>query len=287
MTQVSAPHPAAPTRDRPRKIVLRTRGRRHGPITRLMSPGDLGELLKPFVFLDLVDMNETSFPNFGLHPHSGIATLTHLFEGSVRYEDTTGATGVLPEGGVEWFKAGHGAWHGGGPGAPGRTRGFQLWVALPPEHELGPVESLYQAPEDIAREGPARVLLGAHGGAVSSLDAPSSMNYLAVRLKAGQSWRYQPPADHAVAWMALGRGGLSSPEPLEAGELVVFEPSNAAIDVHAIADTEFVLGSAAPHLHDLVLGYYSVHTSPASLQAGERRIDEVRARLLTEGRLQG
>ncbi len=28
----------------------RTSGHREGPITRLMSPGDIGELVKPFVF---------------------------------------------------------------------------------------------------------------------------------------------------------------------------------------------------------------------------------------------
>jgi redox-sensitive bicupin YhaK (pirin superfamily) len=285
MTQTIALRSAAPAREQPRKIVLRTRGRRHGPITRLMSPGDLGEVLKPFVFLDLFDIGEASFPNLGLHPHSGIATLTHLFEGAVRYEDTTGATGILPEGGVEWFKAGHGAWHGGGAGGAGRTRGFQLWVALPPDHELGPVESLYQAPEDVPLDGPARVLLGAYGGAASALEAPASMNYLAVRLAAGQSWRYQPPAGHTVTWMALATGAVATPEPLEAGELVVFSAGGGAIDILAGSDTELVLGSAAPHPHDLALGYYSVHTSPATLAAGERRIDEIRARLEREGRL--
>jgi hypothetical protein len=54
-----------------------------------MSPSDLSQSLKPFVFLDLFDDEETSFPGFGWHPHSGIATLTYLWEGSVRYEDTT------------------------------------------------------------------------------------------------------------------------------------------------------------------------------------------------------
>ena len=38
-----------------RAITHRTRGDRHGPITRLMSPGDVGEMLKPFVFLDLCE----------------------------------------------------------------------------------------------------------------------------------------------------------------------------------------------------------------------------------------
>ena len=39
-----------------------------------------------------------SFGGFGLHPHSGIATLTVLLQGATRHEDTTGATGVLTQG---------------------------------------------------------------------------------------------------------------------------------------------------------------------------------------------
>src|ERR1700719_752795 len=111
------------TQSAPSRIARRTRGQTHGPITRLMSPSDFGELLKPFVFLDLFDDHGTPFAGFGLHPHSGIATLTYLAEGSACYEDTTGATGVLPAGGVEWMRAGGGVWHGGGGGPPGRTRG--------------------------------------------------------------------------------------------------------------------------------------------------------------------
>ena len=59
----------------PRKIVRRTRGSHNGPLTRLMSPSDLGQVLKPFVFLDFFEMESASFPGFGLHPHSGIATV--------------------------------------------------------------------------------------------------------------------------------------------------------------------------------------------------------------------
>jgi redox-sensitive bicupin YhaK (pirin superfamily) len=274
----------SPVQTRPRKIVRRTRGSQHGPVTRLMSPSDLGQGLKPFVFLDLFDLKGAS-SGMGLHPHSGIATVSYLFEGSVRYEDSTGATGVLLAGGVEWFKAGHGAWHGGGPGDTGRARGFQLWLALPPAQELGPVENVYLAPDAVARDGPARVLVGTHGGATSSLQAPASLNYLAVRLRAGESWRYQPAVDHTVGWVSPSTGRVRVPERVDAGELAIFEPSHDAIDFHAEVDTEFVLGSAAPHAHDLVLGSYSVHTSPATLRAGERRLGEIQHRLQNEGRL--
>jgi redox-sensitive bicupin YhaK (pirin superfamily) len=186
---------------------------------------------------------------------------------------------------VEWFKAGGGAWHGGGPGDRGRSRGFQLWLALPSEQELGLVETVYLAPDAVARDGPARVLVGTHGTATSSLKAPASLNYLAVRLRAGEFWRYQPAIDHTVGWVALSTGRLFVPERVEAGELAIFESSADAIDFRADADTEFVLGSAAPHAHDLVLGQYSVHSSPAMLRAGEQRLTEIQHRLQNEGRL--
>ncbi|MEA3078794.1 MAG: hypothetical protein QOF05_202 [Sphingomonadales bacterium] len=268
---------------RTRAITTRTFGARHGPVTRLMSPSDLGRRLKPFVFLDLFDADSSALSGFGWHPHSGIATLTYLWEGDVRYEDTTGASGLLPAGGVEWFKAAGGAWHGGGGGKSGRSRGFQLWLALPPDQELGPSESIYLKPEDIRSSVPASVLLGSYGGASSLLKTPSSINYLAVRLKAGETWRYQPPADHDVAWIALASGSLAVPEPIEPGEMVAFDKSNHAIDIRAEADSEFVLGSAASHPHDLVLGYYSVHTSPAALETAERHITEIQSRLREEG----
>ena len=86
-----------------RGIVRRSTGLRHGPISRLMSPSDLGHVIKPFVFLDLAvfEEGEERTPMEILwHPHSGIATVTVMLEGAVRFAETTGRSGVLPSGGV-------------------------------------------------------------------------------------------------------------------------------------------------------------------------------------------
>jgi redox-sensitive bicupin YhaK (pirin superfamily) len=267
-----------------RAIVQRTRGRTHGPVTRLMSPSDFGEILKPFVFLDLFDHDGVPF-NGSLHPHSGIATLTYVAEGAVSYIDPDNVKGTLPAGGVEWMQAGRGMWHGGGLDKAGRTRGFQLWIALPPELELGPTISIYQTPEDVSEDGPARVLLGSYGSALSAIASPSPINYLAVRLKSGGRWRYEPPAGHTVLWTAITSGVVSVPDELRHGDLAAFEPSSEAVEFEALTDTEFVLGSAAPHEHDLVLGYYSVHTSPDALRDGEAHISSIKNRLVRDGRL--
>src|SRR5260370_31604477 len=247
--------------DTVRYIAQRTRGRTHGPMTRLMSPSDFGQILKPFVFLDLFDHVGAPF-NGPLHPHSGIATLTYLAEGAVSYIGPDGVRGTLPAGGVEWMQAGRGMWHGGGLDKAAGTRGSQLWIALPPALELGPTISLYQAPEDIPQDGPARVLLGRYGTAANALASPSPINYLAVRLKAGERWRYQPPAGHTVLWTAIASGVLSAPDELQPGGLAAFEAPSSAVEFVAPTDVAFVLGPAAPHAHDLVLGYYSVPAPP-------------------------
>ena len=287
MTAATAITPAATAA---RAIVYRTFGSQHGPIVRLMSPGDLGEFLKPFVFLDLFGFNTTGgHKGFGMHPHSGIATLTWLIEGDTLYEDTTGEQGVLRAGGVEWMRAGNGVWHDGAP-APGtkRVQGFQLWVALPAAEENAPAQSIYLAPSQVPTEGPARVLLGRYGAAQSPIPAPAPMNYLAVQLKDGEHWRYTPPAGHAVDWVAVSAGRLDAGtggELIGTGELAVFEESGAAIDFVARGNTSFVLGSAVKHPHELVMGHYSVHTSKAALDQGEAEIRRIGARLREEGRL--
>jgi redox-sensitive bicupin YhaK (pirin superfamily) len=276
----------SPRRRLARAIVQRTRGQTHGPVTRLMSPSDLGEILKPFVFLDLFDHEGAPF-NGPLHPHSGIATLTYIAEGAVSYIDPDNVRGTLPAGGVEWMQAGRGMWHGGGLEEAGRTRGFQLWIALPPELELGPTISICQAPDDVPQHGSARVLLGSHGSASSAIASPSPINYLAVRLKAGERWRYEPPTGHTVLWVAVASGAVSAPDELRHGDLVVFERSNGAVEFDALSDAEFVLGSAVPHEHDLVLGYYSVHTTPDALRDGEAHISAIMTRRGAQQRGEG
>ncbi|AXE28640.1 hypothetical protein DK842_01135 [Chromobacterium phragmitis] len=274
----------------PRAIVHRTRGAAHGPITRLLSPGRMGRQLKPFVFLDWFDMDlSDGQQGFGLHPHSGIATFTWLIAGEAAYEDTTGARGLLPAGGVEWMRAGKGVWHASEP-APGSRRmaGFQLWLALPAELELAPAESVYLAPERIPQIGPAKVLLGEYAGARSPIPSPEGVSYLAVSLKDGERWTFVPPAGHEVAWVALNAGALNAAgeaRPLEAGEMAAFAESGEAVSFTAVGDAAFVLGSSPRHLHELATGYYSVHTSAEALAAGEAEIARLGEALRARGRL--
>ena len=277
---------AAKTKPAARDVIHSTRGITRGPITRLVSPSDLGEVMKPFVFLDLAYFDRRSVPmrmEEFWHPHSGIATVTVPLDGALRVADTTGADVVLPAGGIEWMRAGNGVWHTGTV-QPGEARAFQLWVALPPELENAPSESLYVQPEQVPVVGPARVILGSYGGAHSPIAAPP-LTYLQVNLEPGEHWRYQPARGHEVGWVAVADGALHTPAHVPAGAVAVFEASEAALDFVAEGRTRFVLGSAAPHPHELFLGNYSVHTSAEALRRGEQEIVRIGRELRANGTL--
>jgi redox-sensitive bicupin YhaK (pirin superfamily) len=269
-----------------RHVVRRALGTRRGPITRLVSPSDVGQLIKPFVFLDYAVVPYNGQTTSGIHPHSGIATLTLAISGGLHYEDTTGKSGEVEAGGLEWMKAGGGVWHDGAALSPGPLQAYQLWVALPAAQENAPAESQYISADEVQQHGPARVILGQLGPAKSPIRAPAGINYLHVKLTSGERWRYQPPTGHTVGWVSVYEGELRTPDIVPMGTLAVFDASDAAIDFVASSDTSFVLGSAIKHPHDLVLGYYSVHTSARALALGEAQIDRIGQALRASGRIQ-
>ncbi|MBS0253523.1 MAG: pirin family protein [Proteobacteria bacterium] len=258
-----------------------------------MSPSDLGEVLKPFVFLDLFEADRPTIRAMAagggmpIHPHSGVATVTVFTEGQMRYDDPTIGSGSIAYGGAEWMRAGGGVWHGKemSPGDVPQIQGFQLWLALPRELENAEPESRYVEAHDMPSVGPAYVIVGSHEGVQSPIPAPNGINYLLVTLKPGERWTYAPPAGHSVGWLAVARGALETDAAITAGELVIFEPAEAPISLRATGGQHavFVLGSAVPHPHPLHLGSYSVHTSAEALAAGERRIAELGHKLAQAG----
>ena len=265
----------------PRAILGKTRGRSHGPVTRLMSPSDLGQVLKPFVFLDLVETETANLPKFPKHPHSGIATVSVVTKGNMRFHDPSSGEVVIAYGGLEWMRAGGGIWHGdeASAGDSPSVQAFQLWIALPPELENGPSLSQFIAAAYTPTVGPARVMVGEYGGAKSPAQAPEGITYLLVTLAPGETWVFQPPTGQSIAFVSVAQGALKAAENIGTGELAAFEPGEAPITMQAgPSGAVFVLGSAIAHPHDLVLGHYSVHTSVAALKAGEARIEALRPR---------
>jgi redox-sensitive bicupin YhaK (pirin superfamily) len=268
-----------------RRVLQRTRGKATGPITRLAGPSDIGQLIKPFVFLGYIGVKSPIQTETPLHPHSGIATLTALVEGSLHHQDSTGRPRSMSAGGIEWMQAGCGVWHGGFAKTTGPVKLYQLWIALPPALELSTSSEIFLKADEMPSEGPAQVLLGRLDGQASPISEPQPMACLNVRLSQGERWRYTPPRDHDVLWISVYSSSLDAGEEVSEGELVVFEQSGHSVDFLAKEDCGFLLGSAAHSPFDLIEGYYSVHTEQAALQSGEQEIGRQGAQLCADGRI--
>jgi redox-sensitive bicupin YhaK (pirin superfamily) len=282
MTTTTSPSSTTGTRT----LTQRVRGTQHGFIRRMVSPGDLGERIKPFIFLDEASGRVAKGQGFGFHPHSGIATLTYQLDADVEYEDTTGQKGIVKATGLEWMRAGGGTWHQGFIHPHGETmHGFQLWVALPPGVEDGPSEGIYVAPEQVPQVGNVRVLLGAYAGHENPIPPPSPITYLDVVLVAGEAWTYTPHAGHTIAWAFVYRGKARVAGEEVARELVVLDESDAPFTIEASEPSRILVGSAKKHDHPLVLGSHSVHTSAAALGRGVARIREIAKELQRDGRI--
>jgi redox-sensitive bicupin YhaK (pirin superfamily) len=245
----SSPHPqgaSVPT-TAVRRTALLTNGRRHGPITRLITPWGIGELTRPFVLLNYAEAAQRSRSLFGIHPPSGIAALTVVLNGELLLEDASGQQREVSAPGFVWTRTGSVVWHEVGPASHEPLRAFQLWIAQRAPQDP-PAPSDYIAPDDVEQDGPVRVLLGRFGRARSRVrHVPSDVNCFRVQLKDGQHFRYAAPERHNVTWLAVDRGSLQ----LQAGEQVhweqlfaLFGDSAGVIEAQASGETSFVLGSA-------------------------------------------
>src|SRR3954451_1416652 len=107
------------------------------------------------------------------HPHTGLQTVTWLFEGLGLHTDSLGSEQLIRPGQLNVMTAGHGICHAkvSPAEAPARLHGVQLWVCLPDEaRDSAPADFTHLAELPSYDEGGAsvRVLVGSLAGEEST-----------------------------------------------------------------------------------------------------------------------
>jgi redox-sensitive bicupin YhaK (pirin superfamily) len=228
-----------------RRIALLRSGRRHGPITRLITPWDVGELTQPFVFLCHSELAPGARTVVGVQP--GIGALTLVLSGVLVFEEALGNKRMVVAGGFMWTAPGEVVWYADGRATDEPLRTLQLWVELPGNLASSTAHSQCVAPHEVQEEGSVRVVLGQIGRARSRIGhAPPDVNYFQVRLKDGQRWCYAAPDGHNVTWIAVDRGALRLEQDgrVLREQIALFGRSRGVIEVQAEGQSSFVLGSA-------------------------------------------
>ncbi|HON71588.1 pirin family protein, partial [Tenuifilum sp.] len=99
----------------------------------------------PFLLLDFFGFSSESEYKAGFpeHPHRGFETITYMLEGQVKHTDSTGGSGIIGPGEVQWMTAGSGIIHSEMPTSDsGKMYGIQLWLNLPQEYKM--VDPVYR-----------------------------------------------------------------------------------------------------------------------------------------------
>jgi redox-sensitive bicupin YhaK (pirin superfamily) len=117
------------------------------------------------------DVAETGGMQVRPHPHSGLQTVTWLFEGSVEHRDSGGGAAVVVPGEISLMTAGDGIAHSEvSTSGTGSLHGIQLWAALPADALQIPRAYEHVAVPALDLAGAqARVFVGALAGARSSV----------------------------------------------------------------------------------------------------------------------
>lgn len=136
------------------------------------------------------------------HPHTGLQTVSWLFDGRIEHRDTTGAHAVVRPGEVNLMTAGSGIAHSEFSTPDTRTlHGVQLWVALPDRHRQTAPSFEHHTPRPVERDG-ARILVlaGALAGAESPITTYSPLVGAEIGLAVGARLRLDVEAgfEHGV-----------------------------------------------------------------------------------------
>src|ERR1041385_1476466 len=109
-------------------------------------PGRLSmQRMTPFIMMDY--NSKFYFPptdkprGVGVHPHRGFETVTIAYKGKVAHHDSSGNSGVIGEGDVQWMTAASGVLHKeyhekNFSKAGGDFQMVQLWVNLPAKDKM-------------------------------------------------------------------------------------------------------------------------------------------------------
>jgi len=160
------------------------------------------------------------------HPHTGLQTVSWLFEGEIEHRDTTGAHGLVRPGEVNLMTAGHGVAHSEVSTPSTRTlHGVQLWLALPDaSRDVAPTFE-HHVPDLVERDGlTLRVFAGSHAGSASPVRtyAPTLGVEVVVGPGARVALELDPAYEHALlvdrgpvavdgASLAVGDLGYAAP----------------------------------------------------------------------------
>jgi quercetin 2,3-dioxygenase len=226
-------------------------------------PGMISDrkLVSPFLMLDFnpaYDFGPSDQPRgVDVHPHKGFETVTIAYQGSVAHHDSSGNSGVIHPGDVQWMTAGAGILHkeyhetnfskAGGP-----FEMVQLWVNLPKKDKL--TAPKYQALEAAKMNkvtlpengGYVNVIAGSLNGMKGSASTFTPINVYDVKLNAKGNLEFETPENHNTFILVINGKVEINGENADTHQFGIFKNEGESISIKAETDSVLLVLSGEP-----------------------------------------
>ncbi len=217
--------------------------------------------LSPFLMLDFnpaYDFGKSDKPRgVDVHPHKGFETVTIAYKGSVEHYDSSGNSGVINPGDVQWMTAGSGILHKEFHEREFSKKGglfemIQLWINLPKKDKLAAPK--YQAlvgaemnkailPGD---GGTVNVIAGKLNDIKGSASTFTDINLFDIRLNKGGEMTTDIPASHNTAILVVEGSIEVNGQNAGLHDFVLFKNEGQSVALKANEKSVLLLLSGTP-----------------------------------------
>jgi quercetin 2,3-dioxygenase len=216
-------------------------------------------LIGPWCFIDHYGPDPVDGPGAMTvppHPHTGLQTVSWLFEGEIEHRDSTGSHAMVRPGELNLMTAGRGIQHSEvSTAATTSLHGAQLWVALPAAHRLVDPTFEHYVPDAVAFDGATvRVFLGTLVGSASPASAYHAI--VGAQLDLPSDATIDLPVDDSFEHgVLLDRGAVAvNGEPLPLNHVAFVEAGHDTVRLTAGPDgARLLLVGGAPFGEQIVM----------------------------------
>ena len=225
-------------------------------------PGGYQIDMSPFFLLDYgskIQFSARKIPRgVGIHPHRGFETVTIAYHGAVAHHDSSGNSGIIYPGDVQWMTAAAGILHKeyheenyslkGGP-----FQMVQLWVNLPAKDKMGKpgYQSIKQ--QDMAfvnlpdNGGKIEIIAGDYEGQKGNALTFTPIHLYNARLNTQGKASFSFPANFNTGFMVIeGAVKINQNDIAPVDSFVHFKNQGEQIDVEALENSILLVLSGEP-----------------------------------------
>jgi redox-sensitive bicupin YhaK (pirin superfamily) len=249
--------------------------------TRMMPMNELD----PFIFLNHhgwqnYPPNNNGLP-FGPHPHRGFETVTFIIEGELTHKDSSGATSVIKEGGVQWMTAGSGLIHEEVSSDDFKKHGgpleiLQLWINLPAKYKMTEPKYIGLQKHDIPTVSwddgkvKAHIVSGYWTNTKGPVEPITDIHLAYIDFKEGGKLNIPvEPGKTVFLYIVKGKTMING-EAAEMHDLVEFTHEGTMIEIKALTNALVLFGFATPfHEPFAAYGPFVMNTQEEIMQAYE------------------